>query len=115
MSNIETIHEHPTCWTMQSVGLIATLKNGEWRILFEGVTSISADYLVETISEYYCLDEAVADRLEPYVMTYIGDQGNMKDIKLTNQDNILDTYIRTRPDKNNPYSPTTLNEINIRV
>ena len=65
------------------------LKNGAWRVCVCRSNILSSDNLVNTLSQNYCLDEYVADRLEIYTTTFIGDNGNTKDVKLDGVDNIF--------------------------
>ena len=48
----QTAHTNVT----DDVLINTSLKNGEWRILFQDITPVSMDYLVQTIVEHYCFD-----------------------------------------------------------
>ena len=67
------------------------------------------------VSIFYCLDDAVLDRLELQFDTFIGNAGNTKVVKLDYNDNIFDIKFRTNEDKDVPETPLTLNAINLRV
>ena len=65
------------------------IKNGGWRACICRNDVLSSDNLVSTLAHNYCLDEYVADRLEIYTKTFIGDNGNTKGVKLDGVDNIF--------------------------
>ena len=64
------------------VNLNMELKNGAWRVCVCRSNILSSDNLVNTLVQNYCLDEYVADCLEIYTTTFIGNNRNTKDVKL---------------------------------
>ena len=91
------------------------IRNGEWRILISPQESILAIDLISTVCEYYALDEAIGDRMEAYVTTFIGAKGNTKDVVLALNQNIFDAHIRTDADKDLPEIGIQINDVKLRV
>lgn len=52
----------------------------------------------------YFLEEAVVDRIELYTSTFIGDNGNTKDVRVDDLLNIFEEEYRFDIDKNLPKS-----------
>ena len=93
----------------------AMIRNGEWRILFSPIEHILAIDLISHVCEHYALDEAIGDRMEAFVTTFIGANGNTKEVVLALNSNIFDTHIRTDADKDLPDIPIQINDIKLRV
>ena len=74
-----------------------------------------SDELISTVALSYCLDEAILKRIEIYTSTFIGDNGNKKDVKLDNMSNILVQQIRLDMDKGLPQVIITTGNVNIRI
>ena len=68
------------------------------------------------INETYCLEEAVADRLQFYYVTKIGNNGNTKKVVLDDDNSIFATFvIRTNDDRNILPRNIVLGDINMQV
>ena len=91
------------------------IRNGEWRILFTSIENISGCDLLSTVCEHYALDEAIGDQIEAFVTTFIGGNGNTKDVVLPLDQNIFDMHIRTDIDKNLPAILISTNDVKLRV
>ena len=55
-----------------------TIKNGDWKTLFEGDTSMALTALDVkiTVADYFALDDAIVDCLELSYCTFVGENGN---------------------------------------
>ena len=76
---------------------------------------MSSDELIPTVALNYCLEEAILKRIEIYTSTFIGDNGNTKDVKLDNMSNILVQQIIINRDKSLPQVASTIGNVNIRI
>ena len=61
------------------------------------------------------LDNAIADRIKTYYTTFIGNNGNTKDVIIINGQHIFDKTTRTYFDGSLPSVQVTLSDIQLRV
>ena len=111
MANKLTAH---TCFS-DDVNLNMELKNSGWRVCICCNDILPSENLVNTLAQNYCLYKYVADHLEVYTITFIGNNGNTKDVKLDGVDNIFNEQIQTNADKNLPKVYITLDDVRLRV
>ena len=76
------------------------IKNREWRDLFDCHSPLTTSKIITEVANCYALDEAILDHIELQYITFIGNAGNTKVIKLDHNENIFDLTIRTNEDKN---------------
>ena len=75
------------------------IKAGDWKELFDDSTALSSNEILSVLATHYCLEESIVDRLELSVVTYIGNEGNTKDLKLEGNGNILNQVIEIQVTK----------------
>ena len=63
----------------------------------------------------YCLEDDVVDCIELYTTTFIGDNGNTKDVKLDDMLNLFEEKIRCDKNKTLPKVNVSIHDINLRV
>jgi len=83
--------------------------------VFEQSELLSSDELIPTITLNYCLDETIVDRIEIYTTTFIGDNGNIRDVRLDYMSNILVQQIILDRNKSLPQVTITINDVYIRI
>ena len=89
----------------------SSIKSGEWRMATSDNRYISTEKLISTIVINYCLDEAIADKMEVFTPTFIGDNRNTKNIKLDNMANVYEEEIRVDCGKTLPKVNLTINDV----
>ena len=83
--------------------------------MFADTDSLSSTELITMLATNYCLEDAVVDRIKLYTTTFIGDNGNTKDVKLDDMVNLFEQEIRCDKNKTLPKVNVIIHDINLRV
>ena len=89
------------------------LKSMAWKSIIS--TESTCEDFLQVIQGAYQLEEYVVQRLEFYVVTKVGNNGNTKEIKLELGNNISTYSIRTEDDKTLPAREVTIADVNLHV
>ena len=93
-----------------------TIKSGEWRQLFQGISDLGCEDILNTVSSHYNLEHVVADRLELSYTTFIGIAGNIKNVQIDiSTPNIFKLELRTDAENTVSKRNVLLKDLKIKV